>query len=173
MTPLLAESLIRDVHDFPKQGIVFKDIAPVLQNPPAMREICELLAADARSKGAEVIMGIESRGFVFGAPIAVELGLPFVMIRKLGKLPYKTITEEYELEYGSNHIEMHIDSVNPGQRVYVVDDLLATGGTAKAAASLITKLNGNVCGFGFMIELAFLEGRAKLGDHPIEALIKF
>lgn len=173
MKPLLAESLIRDVPDFPKPGIIFKDIAPVLQNPAALAEVCGALADDAKSKQAEVILGIESRGFVFGAPIAIELGLPFTMVRKLGKLPYKTVSEEYELEYGSNHIEMHIDSVSPGQRVYVVDDLLATGGTAKAAANLIEKLNGNVCGFGFMIELTFLDGRSKLDGYPIEALITF
>ena len=173
MPQLLAESLIRDVPDFPKPGILFKDVAPVLQSPAAMQEVIDLLAENARSHGAEVIVGIESRGFVFGTPIALQLGLPFAMTRKLGKLPYDRITEEYALEYGTNTIEMHTDAVNPGQRAYIVDDLLATGGTAAAAARLISRLNGNVCGMGFMVELSFLEGRKNLLGFPVCALIKY
>ena len=173
MAELIAKSLIRDVPDFPKPGIMFKDIAPVLEHPAALQEAVDLLAADARERGAEAIVGIESRGFVFGAPIALQLGLPFVMARKLGKLPYDRISEEYALEYGTNTVEMHADSIRPGQRAYVVDDLLATGGTAAAGARLVERLGGQVVGFGFMVELTFLEGRAALRGYPIHALIEY
>lgn len=171
MADLLAESYIRDVPDFPKPGILFKDIAPVLQNAAALQQVVDMLAEDARSRGAESIVGIESRGFVFGVPIALQLGLPFAMARKLGKLPFDRITEEYALEYGTNTVEMHTDSIQPGQRAYIVDDLLATGGTAAAAARLVERLNGSVCGFGFMVELSFLNGRANLLGYPIHSLI--
>ncbi|MCW5937386.1 MAG: adenine phosphoribosyltransferase [Fimbriimonadaceae bacterium] len=173
MSELLAAKLIRDVPDFPKQGIIFKDITPVLQNAAAAQEAIDLLAADARDRGAEAIVGIESRGFVFGVPVALQLGIPFSMARKLGKLPYSRITEEYALEYGTNTIEMHTDAVDPGQRVYIVDDLLATGGTAAASARLIERLDASVCGFGFLVELLFLEGRKNLLGYPICSLIKF
>jgi adenine phosphoribosyltransferase len=173
MPELIAQSLIRDVPDFPKPGIMFKDIAPVLEHPAALQEAVDLLAEDARAKGAEAIVGIESRGFVFGAPIALQLGVPFVMARKLGKLPYDRISEEYALEYGTNTVEMHSDSIKTGQLAYVVDDLLATGGTAAAAARLVERLSGKVCGFGFMVELTFLEGRSALRGYPIKALIEY
>jgi adenine phosphoribosyltransferase len=173
MAALLAGSLIRDVPDFPKKGILFKDIAPVLSSPAALAEVVEKLTADAREKGAEVIVGIESRGFVFGVPVAMNLGVPFAMARKLGKLPYDRISEEYALEYGTNTVEMHVDAVNPGQRAYIVDDLLATGGTAAASARLVERLNGQVCGFGFMVELTFLEGRKNLLGYPITALLEY
>jgi adenine phosphoribosyltransferase len=173
MSQLLAAPLIRDVPDFPKPGIMFKDITPVLEHPAAFKEACELLAADARAKGAEVIVGIESRGFIFGCPMAIELGLPFAMARKLGKLPYDRITEEYALEYGTNTVEMHVDAIAPGQKAYIVDDLLATGGTAAAACRLVERLKGEVCGFGCLIELTFLDGRENLLGLPIHALIEF
>jgi adenine phosphoribosyltransferase len=173
MPQLLARPLIRDVPDFPKPGIVFKDITPVLEDPLAFREAVELLANDALSKGAEAIVGIESRGFIFGAPIAVALDIPFVMARKLGKLPYDRISEEYALEYGTNTVEMHVDAVRTGQKAYIVDDLLATGGTAAAAARLVERLGGTVCGFGCLIELSFLEGRKNLLGYPIRALMEF
>ena len=173
MADILAARYIRDVPDFPKEGILFKDIAPVLQQPAAMQEVVDLMAEDARSLGAEVIVGIESRGFVFGAPIALKLGIPFSMARKLGKLPYERIAEEYALEYGTNTVEMHTDAVSPGHRAYVVDDLLATGGTAAAASRLIERLNGQVCGFGFMVELSFLNGRRLLSGYPVKALIEY
>lgn len=173
MANLLAESLIRDVPDFPKPGIMFKDIHPVLQNPEAFHEVVELLKEDVKSKGADVIVGIESRGFIFGVPLALDLDLPFALTRKIGKLPYEKITEEYSLEYGTNTIEMHVDAIAPGQRVYVVDDLLATGGTAAAAAKLIERLNGTVCGFGFMVELEFLGGRKNLPGYSIHSLITY
>lgn len=173
MAELIAKSLIRDVPDFPKAGIMFKDIAPVLEHATALQEAVDLLAMDAQERGAQAIVGIESRGFVFGAPIALKLGLPFVMARKLGKLPYDRISEEYALEYGTNTVEMHVDSIKPGQQAYVVDDLLATGGTAAAAARLVERLGGEICGFGFMVELAFLEGRSALRGYPICALIEY
>lgn len=173
MANLLAESLIRDVPDFPKPGIMFKDIHPVLQNPAAFHEVVELLKEDVKSKGADVIVGIESRGFIFGVPLALDLNLPFALTRKIGKLPYEKITEEYSLEYGTNTIEMHVDAIEDGQRVYVVDDLLATGGTAAAAARLIERLNGTVCGFGFMVELEFLAGRKNLEGYSICSLISY
>jgi adenine phosphoribosyltransferase len=172
MPELLAAPLIRDVPDFPKPGILFKDITPVLQDAPAFQEVVDLLAADARERKAEVIVGIESRGFLFGAPIALQLGLPFSMARKLGKLPFDRISEEYALEYGTNTVEMHSDAVTSGQRAYIVDDLLATGGTAAAAARLIERLGGMVCGFGCLVELSFLEGRQNLLEYPIKSLLE-
>ncbi|HLK16039.1 MAG TPA: adenine phosphoribosyltransferase [Fimbriimonadaceae bacterium] len=172
MPELLAAALIRDVPDFPKPGIMFKDITPVLQHPDAMRQAIDLLTEDARSLNAEVVVGIESRGFIFGAPMAERLGLPFVMARKLGKLPYDRISEEYALEYGTNTVEMHTDAVESGQRVYIVDDLLATGGTAAAASRLVERLGGIVCGFGCLVELTFLDGRSILRGTPIKALIE-
>jgi adenine phosphoribosyltransferase len=173
MATLLASSLIRDVPDFPKPGILFKDITPVLEHPDAFKEVVNLLAQDAKAKGAEAIVGIESRGFIFGVPVAMALDLPFVMARKLGKLPYDKISEEYALEYGTNTIEMHVDALKPGQKAYLVDDLLATGGTAAAAALLVERLQGTVCGFGCLIELTFLQGRANLPQYPITALMEF
>lgn len=173
MADLLARALIRDVPDFPKPGIMFKDITPVLEDPAAFQEVVNLLAEDAKAKGAEVIVGIESRGFVFGTPIALQCELPFAMARKLGKLPYDRITEEYALEYGTNTVEMHVDAIKPGQKAYIVDDLLATGGTAGAASRLVQRLNGEVVGFGCLIELSFLDGRAALPGMPITALMEF
>jgi adenine phosphoribosyltransferase len=173
MADILAAQHIRDVPDFPKPGIVFKDISPVLQHPAALQEVVDLLADDAKARGAEVIVGIESRGFIFGVPMALQLGIPFVMTRKKGKLPYKTIHLEYALEYGTATLEMHLDSINPGQRAYIVDDLLATGGTAEASAKLVEQLGGAVCGFGFMVELGFLDGRSRLDGYEITSLISF
>lgn len=173
MSDVLAKAFIRDVPDFPKPGILFKDIAPVLQHPAAFQQAVDLIVEDARKQGAEVIVGIESRGFIFGAPVALALGVPFVLARKLGKLPYDRIAEEYALEYGTNTVEMHSDSVTHGQRAYVVDDLLATGGTAAAAARLIERLGGSVCGMGFLVELTFLSGRETLLGYPLCALIAY
>lgn len=173
MSDLLARDLIRDVPDFPKPGILFKDITPVLEHADAFKQVCHLIAEDAKAQGAEAIVGIESRGFIFGVPVALELSVPFIMARKLGKLPYDRITEEYALEYGTNTVEMHVDALKPGQKAYVVDDLLATGGTAAAAARLVERLEGKVCGFGFLIELTFLEGRKNLLGYPIKALMDF
>lgn len=173
MAELLAAPLIRDVPDFPKPGIMFKDITPVLEDPAAFQQVIDLLAEDAIAKGAEVIVGIESRGFVFGTPLALKCKLPFAMARKLGKLPYDRITEEYALEYGTNTVEMHVDAIKPGQKAYIVDDLLATGGTAGAARRLVERLGGEVVGFGCMIELSFLNGRETLLGMPVTALLEF
>ena len=170
---LIAAGVIRDVPDFPKPGIMFKDITPVLEHPAAFKQVVDLLTEDARKCGAEAIVGIESRGFIFGVPIAMNLGVPFVMARKLGKLPYDRISEEYALEYGTNTVEMHVDAIQPGQKAYVVDDLLATGGTAAAAARLVERLKGKVCGFGFLIELTFLNGRENLLSYDIKSLIEY
>lgn len=173
MSELLAFDLIRDVPDFPKPGIVFKDIHPVIQNPAAFNEVIDRMTDQARQLNPEVIIGIESRGFIFGVPISLNLGVPFAMTRKMGKLPYDRISEEYALEYGTNTIEMHVDAVGPGQRAYIVDDLLATGGTAAAAGRLVDRLNGVVCGYGFMVELTFLEGRKNILGVPINTLIAY
>jgi adenine phosphoribosyltransferase len=170
---LRAESLIRDIPDFPKPGILFKDITPILADPPAMREVLDRFRAFAEETRPDVIVGIESRGFLFGAPLALEMNLPFAPVRKLGKLPYKRISEEYALEYGTNTVEMHDDSIQPGQRVLVVDDLLATGGTAAAASRLVERLGGTVAGFAFVVELGFLDGRRVLSGYEVEALIRF
>jgi adenine phosphoribosyltransferase len=170
---LLAAAVIRDVPDFPKPGIMFKDITPVLEHPEAFKQAIDLLTEDARARGAQAIVGIESRGFIFGVPIALNLGVPFVMARKLGKLPYDRISEEYALEYGTNTVEMHVDAVTKGQKAYIVDDLLATGGTAAAAARLVERLHGEVCGFGFLIELTFLNGRDNLLAYHLKSLIEY
>jgi adenine phosphoribosyltransferase len=171
--PLLAEGLIRDVPDFPKPGIVFKDITPVLASPAAMREVTDRFEAFAAGVRPDVIAGIESRGFVLGAPLAMQMGLPFAPIRKAGKLPWRTIREEYALEYGTAAIEMHEDALAQGSRVLIVDDLLATGGTAAAAARLVERLGGRVVGLCFMVELVFLKGRDALAERTFEALIEY
>lgn len=156
---------IRDVHDFPKEGIVFKDITPIMMDAGLSNEILEALAKQFRSENLQGIAGIESRGFLFGFPLAMALGIPFIMIRKKGKLPYKKISHAYDLEYGSAVIEMHSDAFSPGDRILIHDDLLATGGSAAAAAELIQKCQGVVAGFNFMVELQFLEGRQKLKTY--------
>ena len=168
---LLATQLIRDVPDFPRPGIMFKDITPVLANPKAMRQVIDLFIEYATPKKPDIIVGIESRGFVFGMPLALEMNLPFVPVRKFGKLPHQCIHEEYELEYGKNSVEMHVDAVLQGNRVIIVDDLLATGGTASAAKRLVNRLGGTVEGFAFLIELSFLHGRIALGNDDVLALI--
>ena len=166
-------SLIRDVPDFPKQGILFRDVTPLLQHGPAFRRcvgrLCELIAA-ARP---EVIVGIESRGFIFGAAAAAMLGVGFVPMRKPGKLPWRTRQQSYQLEYGSDGIEIHEDAVGQGTRAALVDDLLATGGTAAAACRLVQELGAEVVLVAFVIELAGLNGRALLPAVPIEALITY
>jgi adenine phosphoribosyltransferase len=170
---LRAESLIRDIPDFPKPGILFKDITPILSDPAAMREVLDRFQAFAEEVRPDVIVGIESRGFIFGMPLAVDLSLPFAPVRKLGKLPYNRISEEYALEYGTNTVEMHDDAFASGQRVLIVDDLLATGGTAAAAGRLVERLGGVVAGFAFVVELGFLDGRKVLSGYDVEALIRF
>lgn len=173
MSKLLAESLVRDVPDFPKPGILFKDITPIVQNFAALKEVVDRLADWARDKKVDAVVGIEARGFIFGAPVALELGVGFVPLRKLGKLPYDRVTEQYDLEYGTNTVELHSDSIQPGQRIIIIDDLLATGGTAGAACRLVERLGGTVSGIGFVIELDFLEGRKTLAPHDIHGLIHY
>ena len=170
---LKALSLIRDIPDFPKPGILFKDITPVLADGDALGEVVGALTRSAGKLAPDAIAGIESRGFLFGAPIAHAMNIGLIPIRKVGKLPYKTIKEEYALEYGTATVEIHDDAIRPGQRIVIVDDLLATGGTAAAAAKLVERVGGVVAGFVFLIELPFLGGRARLEGYPIEALISY
>jgi adenine phosphoribosyltransferase len=167
------EDWIRDIPDFPQRGILFKDITPLLQNPVAFHASLDRLAAHYAGAGIEMVVGVESRGFIFGAPLAYLLNCGFVPIRKFGKLPYDTVTYEYSLEYGTNVVEMHTDAIRPGQRVLIVDDLLATGGTVSAAMELVEKLGGHIAGIAFLVELTFLKGREQLGGHDVFALIKY
>jgi adenine phosphoribosyltransferase len=166
-------SLIRDVPDFPTPGILFRDITPVLADPAAFRLVVASLAEAARPLDVDLVAGIESRGFLFGAPLALELGAGLVPIRKIGKLPARTIRREYSLEYGSNQLEMHVDAIRPGQRVLLVDDLLATGGTAHAAVDMIRELGGEVAGVFFVVELTALRGRDELGGAEVFSLIEY
>jgi adenine phosphoribosyltransferase len=168
-----ARQLIRDIPDFPSPGILFRDITPVLLDPEALRECIGLYADDARERGAELVIGIESRGFLFGIPVADRLGLGFVPVRKLGKLPYATVRADYELEYGTNTVEMHVDAVRPGQRCVIVDDLLATGGTAAATCRLVEDRGGEVVGLSFLIELTALNGRSRIPDYPVTSFIQY
>lgn len=164
---------IRDIPDFPQPGVLYRDITPLLANPDAFKAVLESLAAHYRDAAIEAIVAVESRGFIFGAPLAYIFGVPFVTARKFGKLPYSTINVAYQLEYGEAIIEMHTDALTPGQRVLIVDDLLATGGTTAATVELVEKLGGAVVGVAFVIELTFLDGRARLGDHDVFALIQY
>jgi adenine phosphoribosyltransferase len=170
---LLAQRLIRDVKDFPKAGIVFKDINPVIQDGPAFREVIDRMLEYARGRNISAVAGIESRGFIFGAPLALALNVGFVPVRKLGKLPGETLRAEYSLEYGTNTVEVQKDAVKPGDRVLIVDDLLATGGTAAAAAELVEKLGADVAGIVVMVELGFLNGRESLTEYDLHSLIEF
>lgn len=165
-------AFIRDVPDFPAPGIVFKDITPLLASPEAFGEAVKAIATAIDGCGVTVIAGIEARGFVLAAPVAAELGVGFVPVRKRGKLPWKTVGISYDLEYGSEVIEVHEDAVAPGERVAVVDDVLATGGTAAAAVSLLRGLGAEVASCAFLMELVFLGGRAKLPDVRVYPILK-
>jgi adenine phosphoribosyltransferase len=164
---------IRAVHDFPRSGIIFRDITPLLQDKEALRIACDLLAAPFRNRGIELVVGIESRGFIFGAPVALALDAGFTMTRKVGKLPGDTVTETYELEYGLERVEMQRDAVQPRQRVLLVDDVLATGGTAAATVELVRRLGGEVVGSSFLLELSDLKGRKRLSGIDVHAVLKF
>jgi adenine phosphoribosyltransferase len=166
-------SKIRDIKDFPTEGILFKDITTLLTDGPAFRYVIDELARRYRDARVDVVVGIESRGFILAGPLAHQLGAGFVPVRKLGKLPGKTIEVEYELEYGRDALAVHEDAIRPGQRVLVVDDLLATGGTMAATLRLVQQLGGAVVGVAFLIELAFLNGRAKLPEAPVHSLIVY
>jgi len=167
------KQMIRVIPDFPQPGISFKDITTVLKDPQGLRYVVRSMADHFRDRGVDLIVGVESRGFLIGAPLAYELGTGFVLVRKPGKLPAATLRVEYEKEYGTDALEIHRDAVQPGQRVLLVDDLLATGGTIAAAAHLVEQLGGEIVGFAFMIELAALGGRAKLGDREIFTLVRY
>ncbi|SRR5581483_5430012 len=166
-------SLIRDVPDFPIEGVLFKDITPLIGHGPAYRHVIDGLAERLRPFNADVVVGMESRGFIFAAPLAYALGLGFVPVRRLGKLPADSIRVEYELEYGRNSFEMHRDAIEPGQRVLIVDDVLATGGTVGATISLVEQLGGQVVAVAFLIELKALEGRRHLTGREVVSLLEF
>lgn len=164
---------IRDIPDFPKEGIIFKDITPLLKDAAALRYAVDKLAEFGVGKKVDLILGAEARGFILGATLAYTLGAGFIPARKPGKLPYNTVGAEYELEYGTDTLEVHEDSIKPGTRVMVHDDLLATGGTARAKCDLVEKLGGEVVAVTFVVELEFLEGRRKLEGYDLMSLIKF
>jgi adenine phosphoribosyltransferase len=167
------KELIRDVPDFPQPGIVFKDITPVLADPLAFSTIIDLIVVHFGRGNVDKVVGIEARGFIVASPVAYHFGAGFVPVRKEGKLPSATIAEEYALEYGTATLEIHQDAVRDGERVLIVDDVLATGGTAKATASLVEQIGGKVCGIACLIELDFLKGRDKLPDYDLFTLIHY
>jgi len=169
----LVRGLIRDVPDFPKPGIVFKDIAPLLESGEGLRATVELMAEATRELGGDALLGIESRGFLLGSPVAFHLGLGFGLIRKPGKLPRDVVRQEYALEYGTDAIELHRDAIAPGAKVVIIDDVLATGGTAAAACELVRSCGAEIAGCVFLMELGFLRGRDKLGDVPIRSLLTY
>ena len=167
------KKLIRDVPDFPRDGILFRDITPLLLDSRAVARVIDHLAERFRGERIDRVAAIESRGLIFGAPLALALGCGLVPVRKLGKLPRRTVSREYALEYGSNQLEMHVDAVDSGQRVLVVDDLLATGGTARAAIEIVEELGGIVAAVAFLIELDALRGREVLGDREVVTLLHY
>ena len=164
---------IRDVVDFPVEGVVFKDICPLLQNAAAFKFAVDAMIEQVRDLEFDVIASPDARGFIFGVPMAIGMQLPFIPIRKAGKLPYKTAAFSYELEYGSDTLEMHVDSIQSGDKVLLVDDLLATGGTIAACGRLVEQQGGVIAGYSFLIELEFLSGREKLGKRPVERLLSY
>ena len=166
-------TLIRDVPDFPKKGIIFKDITPLLKNGSALRFACDKLAEDFTGMKVDQVVGIESRGFIFSPTLAYLLGAGFVPVRKKGKLPFAKEAVSYSLEYGEDSLEVHLDAIAKGTRVVIVDDLLATGGTAEAVIHLVEKLGGIVLGLAFLVELTFLKGRERLKDYKIHSLIQY
>ena len=166
-------AVVRDVPDFPTPGILFKDITPVLAKPTLMRDVVAAMVAPFAGSGITHVVGIESRGFLFGMPMALAMDTPFVPVRKPGKLPHVTVRESYELEYRSDVLEMHSDALGPDARVLVVDDVLATGGTAAAACRLVERVGGSVVGISVLIELGFLSGRTTIGPRPVSAVVVY
>jgi adenine phosphoribosyltransferase len=164
---------VRDIPDFPQPGIVFKDITPILSDGPLFQSVIRWLADEFGQRGIDQVVGIESRGFIFAASLAFHLGCGFVPVRKPGKLPYRTIRVDYELEYGTDALEAHVDALRPGEKVLIVDDVLATGGTALAATRLVQQLGGEIAGAAFLVELGFLKGRERLGDLPVHSLVRY
>ncbi len=165
--------MIRDVPDFPKEGIVFKDITTLIKDPQAFRKVIDLLAEHYAGQQIDLVVAVEARGYIFGAPVAYKLGAGFVPVRKVGKLPAETVREEYELEYGTDSVEMHRDAIQPGQKVLIVDDLIATGGSAAATARLVERLGGKVVGIAFLIELTFLKGVESLKKYDVFTVIQY
>ena len=164
---------IRDIPDFPVEGILFRDITPLMQEPEAFRYVIDRMAEHYESQGIDVILGIEARGFLIGAPLAYKLGKPFVPVRKEGKLPYETKSVKYALEYGQNVVEVHTDAVSRGQRAVILDDLLATGGTMAAGAELVESMGGEVAGLAAVIELIDLDGRERLSGYGVYSLVQY
>lgn len=164
---------IRDIPDFPKEGILFKDITTLIGHSEAFRASIDQLEERFKNKDVQAVVAVEARGYIFGAPLADRLGARFVPVRKPGKLPYEKLSEDYDLEYGSNTLEIHSDALSKGERVVIIDDLIATGGSAAATIALVEKLGAEVVALGCVVELAFLNGREKLGKVPLEALLSF
>jgi len=164
---------IRDIPDFPKPGILFKDITPLLANPVAFQVSIDQLSIHYADRGIDAIAAAEARGFLFAAPLALKLHVPLVPLRKPGKLPYRSYSLKYDLEYGSAELQMHVDGVSAGQRVLLVDDVLATGGTMAAGAKLIEQAGATVAGCAFLVELGFLNGRAKIADYDVHSLLRY
>ncbi|MBU0547877.1 MAG: adenine phosphoribosyltransferase [Candidatus Omnitrophica bacterium] len=169
----LLEKSIRNIPDFPKPGILFRDVTTLIKNKSAFKKSLDLLAKKYKAKKIDKIVGVEARGFIFGAALAYKIGAGFIPVRKKGKLPYKTISTTYELEYGTDTLEIHKDAIASGEKVLIIDDLLATGGTVKAVVDLVNQLQGKIAGIGFIIELVDLHGRDKLKEYPLYSLIKF
>lgn len=165
--------LVREIPDFPKPGILFRDVTPLLADPRGLSEAVDAMAEPFRGAGVERVLGIESRGFLLGAPVALALGAGLVIVRKPGKLPWQTVSASYDLEYGSDTVEMHVDAVSPGQRVLIVDDLIATGGTAAAAVDLARGAKADLVGCAFLIELSALGGRARLDVPAVHAVLEY
>jgi adenine phosphoribosyltransferase len=164
---------IREIPDFPKPGILFYDITTLLKDAAAFKESIELLTEPFRAMKIDMVVGMESRGFIFSAPMATQLDAGFVLVRKLGKLPAETVSVEYSLEYGTNTLEMHKDALQPGQKVLIVDDLLATGGTVLGTIDLVKQLKAEVVGLAFLVELVFLKGRERLGEQKIHSVVQY
>ncbi len=169
----MLKDLVRDIPDFPKKGIVFKDITPLLQDPSSMKEIVNKITDHYANQKIDIIVGAEARGFLFGPAVAINLDAGFVPVRKPGKLPYETVSETYELEYGTDTLEIHRDAIKSGDNVLMLDDLLATGGTMAASCKLVESLNGKIAGCAFIIELGFLNGKDLLSKYDVFSLIKY
>ena len=173
MNNALLEKSIRNIPDFPKPGILFRDVTTLIQNKEAFKKSIDLLAKKYKGKGFNKVVGVEARGFIFGAAVAHKIGAGFVPVRKKGKLPYKTISTTYELEYGTDTLEIHQDAIISGEKILIIDDLLATGGTVKAVIELVNQLGGKVAGIGFVIELVDLKGKDKFPEYPVYSLVRF
>ena len=173
MNKVRLEDFIRDIPDFPKPGIIFKDITPLLSDRGALMQCMDEIAEPFKGKGITKVVGVEARGFLFAPSVAFQLDAGVVPVRKPGKLPYDVESYTYDLEYGTDTIEIHKDAIKPGEKVLIVDDLLATGGTVEAACNLVKKLGGEIAGVAFVIELGFLNGRKKFNGYPVHSLIKY